>query len=581
MSKNPNVTGQVVCAISYVKAPAVHTKEVTNPSGGVSVEGVNMKSGSLNADSINVKGNLTVEGLIINSRSLTPQTPAEARQLQAFQIRSNANQNQYEKELPPHDNNGDETLYPNKIANFSKGLPHNSIGEVNIAAYNTFLAAVADPTKFDLVVLPNAPWISPLGTGKWVNPICGTDFNLEGADPQALTVPPAPTFASAQQAGEMVEEYWMALLRDVNFADYATNPTALAACADLNNLSDFRGPKVSGLVTPQTLFRGSEQGCTIGPYVSQFFYLDCPYGANYIEQKARVPIAGNDFMKTFSSWLSIQNGNAPLAGQTFDSQLRYLRNGRDLSQWVHIDVLFQAYFQAALILMSLGCPLNPGNPYRSGHQNQIPFGSFGGPEIMASLSNIASLALKTCWYQKWQVQRRLRPEVYGGRVDRHKALVANYPFHVDLINSAVLPATFAANGNYLLPQVFPEGSPFHPSYTAGHATVAGACCTWLKAMFDLENFNIPNPVQPSADGLSLNAYIGTLSAYNEVHKIMANVGIGRNIAGVHWRSDYDESIKLGEDLAISVLRDRKLSYNPAESYGGAIIRKIDGTVVTI
>ena len=39
-------------------------------------------------------------------------------------------------------------------------------------------------------------------------------------------------------------------------------------------------------------------------------------------------------------------------------------------------------------------------------------------------------------------------------------------------------------GNWLLPMAFPEGSPMHPSYGAGHATVAGACTTILKAWFD-------------------------------------------------------------------------------------------------
>ncbi len=32
-----------------------------------------------------------------------------------------------------------------------------------------------------------------------------------------------------------------------------------------------------------------------------------------------------------------------------------------------------------------------------------------------------------------------------------------------------------------LPMAFQEGSPMHPSYGAGHATVAGACVTILKA----------------------------------------------------------------------------------------------------
>lgn len=31
---------------------------------------------------------------------------------------------------------------------------------------------------------------------------------------------------------------------------------------------------------------------------------------------------------------------------------------------------------------------------------------------------------------------------------------------------------------------YPEGSPMHPNYGAGHATIAGACVTLLTAMFD-------------------------------------------------------------------------------------------------
>ena len=45
-----------------------------------------------------------------------------------------------------------------------------------------------------------------------------------------------------------------------------------------------------------------------------------------------------------------------------------------------------------------------------------------------------------------------------------------------------------------------EGCPTHPSYGAGHATVAAACVTILKAWFD-ESFVFPNPVVP--DGLGL------------------------------------------------------------------------------
>jgi len=30
---------------------------------------------------------------------------------------------------------------------------------------------------------------------------------------------------------------------------------------------------------------------------------------------------------------------------------RYIRNGRDVAEWAHIDILFQPYLNAALILL--------------------------------------------------------------------------------------------------------------------------------------------------------------------------------------------------------------------------------------
>ena len=103
--------------------------------------------------------------------------------------------------------------------------------------------------------------------------------------------------------------------------------------------------------------------------------------------------------------------------------------------------------------------------------------------------------------------------------------------------------------------------------TASHATVAGACATTLKAFFDdtvrLTDFGDGELVQcnDNDDGLSLIPYQGADGKYltvgGELNKIAANVAIGRNMAGVHWRSYYQESLLLGEALAISVLRDQR------------------------
>ena len=184
--------------------------------------------------------------------------------------------------IPAHPDNNDEEQYRNQnyIGNFAKDLRHNEFGEVEPEAYRALLAAINSGRFSDFENLrefqgcPDPQWQRP-----FVNPLAGFAYDLEGTDPAQLAivennvrrpVRPAPAFASAEAAGEMVELYWMSLLRDVNFDDYDTNPLAQAAAADLSNMSDFREPKENGVVTTQTLFRDSSPGCTTGPYISQF-----------------------------------------------------------------------------------------------------------------------------------------------------------------------------------------------------------------------------------------------------------------------------------------------------------------------
>jgi PAP2 superfamily len=139
---------------------------------------------------------------------------------------------------------------------------------------------------------------------------------------------------------------------------------------------------------------------------------------------------------------------------------------------------------------------------------------------------------------------------------------------------------------YLLPQAYPEGCPLHPSYPSGHATIAGACVTILKAFFN-ENFVIPQPVIPKRSldddeddsGTELERYNGpALKVGNELNKLASNIGIGRNMAGVHYRSDYADSLKLGEQIAINILEDQRLMYNENYTFSFTMF---DGTPKTI
>jgi hypothetical protein len=47
----------------------------------------------------------------------------------------------------------------------------------------------------------------------------------------------------------------------------------------------------------------------------------------------------------------------------------------------------------------------------------------------------------------------------------------------------------------------------------------------------------------------------------ELNKIASNIGIGRNMAGVHYHSDYPESILLVEKVTISILQDHANDFN--------------------
>jgi hypothetical protein len=127
-----------------------------------------------------------------------------------------------------------------------------------------------------------------------------------------------------------------------------------------------------------------------------------------------------------------------------------------------------------------------------------------------------------------------------------------------------------------------HSSPTHPAYPTGHGTVAGACITVLKFFFN-GDFVIPNPQIPSSDGTTLNNYTGSdagqITVNGEPNKLAHNVSFGHGIdAGIHWRSDTDTSIQLGEAVAISILRDRAHTYNEKFTVK---IRKLDGSFATI
>jgi len=498
---------------------------------------------------------------------------AEQRRNEAYDMRLKAALFQKNLRLPDHPDNGDEQRYANKIGSYSKALPHNGLGEPDLYAYSLLLKALSSGEPSDFEAIPLG------GTVKLSNPQGAYAFDLAGPDSHQLSVPAAPAFSSAWEASEMAEDYWQALTRDVPFSNYSTDPLIIAAASDLSQFSDFRGPKAGGVVTPGTLFRGDTPSDLAGPYLSQFLWKNIPFGATTIVQKYRTAVAGDDFMKSYVEWLNIQNGIAPAASNTIDPMTRYIRNGRDLGEWLHRDFSYQGVLGACSILLSFGpAAMNPANPYLNS-ATQSGFATFGAPHILDFTARAARTAVEAVWYQKWLVHRRLRPEEFGGRIHNNLTGAATYPINSELLHSEAISRIFSTFGSYLLPIAYPEGCPTHTSYPAGHPTIAGACVTMLKAFFK-ESFVIPSPVEASTDGLSLLPYVGSaLTVGGELNKLAGNFALGRDFAGVHWRSDGIAALTLGEAVAVGILQDYRATYN--ETFAGFTFTKFDGSEVTV
>lgn len=352
-----------------------------------------------------------------------------------------------------------------------------------------------------------------------------------------------------------------------------------------------------------------------------------PYGAQFIPAAISTLRPQIDFLTNWDDWLSVQDG-CDRDQTNCDSVPRLIRNGRNLAQYVHVDRDFNAFLNACQLLLfgreplrrcearpGLGVPFGPCLPYinvmaptaeefpqsrnpRHGKsENQLGQGTFGDQYIKSVLVGAAYRAFHAVWYQKWFVHRRLRPEEFGGRVHLRRLhttgetvdLQHQFPIWSNLFDSTLFtenrifeynarqnanlrtPPVDRLNrpsdeGTYLLPMVYAEGSPLHPSYGSGHSTVSGCLTTILKAFFH-NDWQFRNPVESNEDGTSLRPYRPAVSeelpltVAGELDKLASNIGIGRLWAGVHWRSDHEESLLLGEQLAVSILCDQRNLFN--------------------
>jgi hypothetical protein len=514
---------------------------------------------------------------------------------------------QHSAQLP----SGEEAAYVyngglSYAGSFTKGLPHDAqTGLADGDAFRALVHAITTTRDSDYSLVPfGAPEAS---SRRWVNPTAGAAFDMEGPDAGSLSIPPAPQLTSPELAAEMAELYWMALLRDHKFSqiEAGTDAKVVAAVASLNQFDWFGkaslpigADRKRPAVTPQNLFRGVTAGDEIGPYVSQFLLMGTNalpnrgqppvladfqsgkvlYGAVTIDQRITPALTRRDYMTAWDQWLAIQNGANPANPDMFEAA-RFIATPRDLATYVHYDALYEAYLNACLILLEIGAKSDPGLPFADGKsRRQDGFGVFGPTHVLTLVTEVATRALKCVWRQKWMVHRRARPEAVAGLIENYRRKLpppqGAVPFVkplVDKLKAAQVlqqveqhrPNGPTPQGTHLLPMAFPEGSPMHPAYGAGHATVAGACVTVLKAFFD-ERHKLPfafqaNPTDPTKLQ-RLSALNNTLTVGGELNKLASNISVGRNMAGVHYFTDYIESIRLGEQIACAILEEQAVCY---------------------
>ncbi|MDJ0633094.1 MAG: vanadium-dependent haloperoxidase [Xenococcaceae cyanobacterium MO_188.B29] len=573
---------------------------------------------------------------------------------QAYAIRVKAASTQLlESSADPLDSNGDEALYSSYEGSFTKLLSHDSNGVLTDEGVTQYEKLVQALETDNLEGIGRVRLQIPPGTLRrvFINPQSAFSFEESGADVGQVGMPPAPSLSSRQAACEMLEVYGASLLRDVRFAEYGgttPNTTAAMIARVMESFGDdYAGPKqADGSVSPGQLYRGITEGDTKGGLISQFLLLPlfplfpsgcAPFVGNLIgvgnldldamgrEQKYFVP-STREFLTTEETFVAVQNGELPEQYMVDDYKQSnggylesFLDTGRHLGGLVHVDSPYEAYYNALYILIFRGAKTSPAFPYSSEFSgprilNQGDGHTMGPPDAFTLVARACIAGFKAAWAQKWRAYRRLRPEVMGARVhftfkeiadltdltvraewDSNSPTDNPYSLHPDLLNlgweilNAVRHRT-QNNGNLLLTQMYPEGSPAHPAYPSGHATVAGACTTILKAMFDdtallppLPSGNKPRGyVQVNPKTNELIDYQGStpLTIGGELDKLGSNIAHGRDFGGVHYRSDGDEGLLLGERVAIRLLMDHARTY-PEAGFRGFEFSRRDGVRIRV
>ena len=523
---------------------------------------------------------------------------------------------------------------PNDISlNFlmSKTFKHDSnYNVIDSTNYAKFISEITAGNTRRLTSIA----IDPSSQMKWIDPITKYAVSLTCPFPYTLPFTPFPEVGSREGFCDLFEVYFMSWLRDLPFYEY-TNPSNFLASyvtkvlnylnQMMPNNNNFSHPLPA---TAANLFRGKTKGDLLGPYVSQFlihkprFNYHTAFTASLPQFKAAIPadnevlehymynnapltatnldtsgsnLGRSDFGMTEAEFINIQNGfikggvTLPAGYKPFTVN-RCVMTGRDLATIVHADYPSELLTRAVEILLTNGAPLSKNNPYvkkilGSGYGS---FVQFSGVEVHNLMGEVTRESLKAVWYFKYH-NMRMRPEEFAGKIHFQKKNSTNVipnlsqDYITNILNDhKAFNEIQGVTNSYLLGLIYPEGAPIHPSYPAGHAIIAAACVSVMKALFDEDYLfkNLRNGTMKIYEAYN-DDYIKTIGSTkriclsttpsllreitsgveyvtigNELDKLATNIASGRNFAGIHYRSDSEQSFDLGEKVAANFLRTK-------------------------
>lgn len=498
----------------------------------------------------------------------------------------------------------------------SKGFVHTGSSPSTIyypvpSQYSPFVLGIRDNQ-------PTITFNSNNTRRRLVDSYCIFDNDIIGPYKSSYTLPLAPLIESNEAGAQLLEVYAMALLRDVPLSvinSSSINSYMNEIVSDLNLVNVYLGaptdPLAGNQITRKLLFRENTVGDRIGPYVSQFLYYTILYSNYEFVQNQYITIKTasgfnlnpnlsnvnfeEDFMLTRDvtpgSFVEMWDATTTTDPRSLTTTKRYMTTIRDCAIFINKDQPWQLPYMAGALLMQKNVRLGFFSSPRQGQK----FINLGPVDFYDIMSKASKLAMNASWLWKYK-QLRVRPEEMAYQLDLtlNPPTVPGLNFPTSLTSNNILNKVARGYINisgigvtgYLMPQTYRIGSPCHSSQPSGHATIAGAMITILKAWWNCDSYmKAYEPdltTDPSGNTLGPVGTTGGNDFYlrvgDELDKLASNCGVFRNFAGIHYRGDADTGLDLGEQVAIDLLEDlvKKYSNNLAFRFA-----KRNGQIVTI